>query len=454
MLPAPLDAVHAALSFLTGQSTPLVAVLHGRAVTIEETVILLLALAAVVAIVSRVLHLPYTIVLVVVGLIVGLIGHVTTVTLSADLAYYVFLPVILFQAALETPAHHLRSNWLPIALLVLPGVLVSFALTALGLRALGETWTVAWIFAALIVATDPVSVVALFRRLHVDRRLTTILDCESMFNDGVAAVLFTIVVGALITGNGLHPVGAGLRFLWMGGGSLVFGVALGYLAYRLHRLIDEPMLELLFTTILAYGSFLAAESLHMSGPVACTAAGIVAGNVARGRGMTRDVRRAVGYFWEYAAFLVNSLVFLLIGLSVNLNDIGGRLGLVLAAFAVVVLARAANVYGFGVTMLVARRPLPWSWLHVINWGGLRGTVALALVLSLPSDTPHLATIRVLTFGVVLLSLLVEGLTMPALVGALHLRQPQERKRSGAGPASSAGRRDAATRPETGPDTRG
>jgi len=423
-----LLGVAAAPSHLTWLSPfgPLLAVLHGRAATIEETLILLLALAAIVAIVSRVLRLPYTIVLVVVGLVVGLVGSVTAVTLSADLVYYVFLPVILFQAALETPAHHLRQSWLPLTLLVLPGVLVSFVLTAVGLRALGEIWTVAWIFASLIVATDPVSVVALFRRLRVDRRLTTILDCEAMFNDGVAAVLFTIVVGALVTGNGLDPIGAGLRFVWMGGGSLVFGIALGYLAYRLHRLIDEPMLELLFTTILAYGSFLAAEALHMSGPVAVTAAGIVAGNVARGRGMTPNVRRYVESFWEYAAFLVNSLVFLLIGLSINLDEIVGHAGLVVAAFVVVVLARAANVYGFGATMMVARRPLPWSWLHVINWGGLRGAVALALALSLPSDTPHLATIRVLTFGVVLLSLLVEGLTIPLLVHALHLGKGDRR----------------------------
>ena len=399
---------------------PLATILHGRAVTIEETVVLLLALAAVVALTSRALHLPYTIVLVVAGLVVGLAGGLIEVNLSADLAYYVFLPVILFQAALETPAHHLRREWLPISLLVVPGVLVSFVLTAAGMRALGQTWTVAWIFAALIVATDPVSVIALFRRLRVDRRLSTIVDCESMFNDGVAAVLFTIVVGALVTGDGLHPVGAGLRFLWMGGAGLAFGVGLGYLAYRLHRLIDEPMLELLFTTILAYGSFLAAETLHMSGPVACTAAGIVAGNVARGRGMTPGVRRAVGYFWEYAAFLVNSLVFLLIGLTIDLDDIGGHLGLVITAFVVVVAARAANVYGFGATMQIVGHPLPWSWLHVINWGGLRGTVALALVLSLPSDTPALATLRVLTFGVVLFSLLIEGLTIPPLVHALRL----------------------------------
>ena len=393
---------------------------HNPLVGVEETLIILLVVAAAAAMLSRAVKLPYTVILVVVGLVIGLLRMVHHVHLSADVAFYVVLPVILFEGALNTPARHLRRDWPLIALLAGPGIIVAFALTALGVHWLGLAWAGAALFGALISATDPVSVVALFRGLNASERLTTIVESESMFNDGTAAVLFTIALATLPSAAGVSLGHAALQFLWMLAGGLAVGVGVGYVAYRLHSRYDEAMLELLFTTIVAYGSFLAAQALHMSGPVACATAGIVIGNVGRSRGMSEEVSGAVGVFWEYAAFLANSVVFVLIGLRIDLGGILGNAGLVIAAFSIVIVARAVTVYSLGGVMSLTARRVPLAWLHVLTWGGVRGTVALALVLSLPSDTPQRATIEVLAFGVVLLSLLVQGLTIRPLVAWLRL----------------------------------
>jgi NhaP-type Na+/H+ or K+/H+ antiporter len=172
--------------------------LAANAASIEEALVALLLIAAAVAILARRAGVPYTIGLVLVGLAVGLVTHVSAVSLSSDLVFYVFLPVLLFEAAFALEARHLISDWRRVLVLAVPGVLVAFALTAVGVHlAGGMAWGAALLFGALISATDPVSVTALFRRLGVPSRLTTLVDAESLFNDGTAAVLFAIVTAAV-----------------------------------------------------------------------------------------------------------------------------------------------------------------------------------------------------------------------------------------------------------------
>ncbi len=407
--------------------------LAANAASIEEALVALLLIAAAVAILARRAGVPYTIGLVLVGLAVGLVTHVSAVSLSSDLVFYVFLPVLLFEAAFALEARHLISDWRRVLILAVPGVLVAFALTAVGVHlAGGMAWGAALLFGALISATDPVSVTALFRRLGVPSRLTTLVDAESLFNDGTAAVLFAIVTAAVVDGAAVGPAAAVWRFVWMAGGGLVVGLAVGYAAAWVLHLLDEHLIEITLSTIAAFGSFLLGEQLGMSGVVACVAAGLVLGSVGRRRSMSPVTRVTMDTVWEYAAFVANSLIFLLIGLRIDLHGVVEHAGLVVIAFVVVVAARAVTIYGFGAFSRLAGRGLPWSWQHVLVWGGLRGTVALALVLTLPSDMPGAETLQVVTFGVVLLSLVGQGLTIPWLVRRLELvgdgvREEQKRR---------------------------
>jgi CPA1 family monovalent cation:H+ antiporter len=296
----------------------------------------------------------------------------------------------------------------------------------------GMAWGAALLFGALISATDPVSVTALFRRLGVPSRLTTLVDAESLFNDGTAAVLFAIVTAAVVDGAAVGPAAAVWRFVWMAGGGLVVGLAVGYAAAWVLHLLDEHLIEITLSTIAAFGSFLLGEQLGMSGVVACVAAGLVLGSVGRRRSMSPVTRVTMDTVWEYAAFVANSLIFLLIGLRIDLHGVVEHAGLVVIAFVVVVAARAVTIYGFGAFSWAARHRVPWSWQHVLVWGGLRGTIALALVLTLPSDMPGAETLQVVTFGVVLLSLVGQGLTIPWLVRRLKLvgdgvREEQKRR---------------------------
>jgi monovalent cation:H+ antiporter, CPA1 family len=399
--------------------------LSGEAATVEEALVFLLIIAATVAVVARRVGVPYTIGLVVVGLVLGLVTHVDALSLSSDLVFYVFLPLLLFEAGFNLEARHLLTDWRRIAALAVPGVLVAFAITGLGVHWLGgTTWTVALLFAALIAATDPVSVVSLFRRLGVSERLTTMVDAESLFNDGTAAVVFAIVLGAVVDGGEVTAVGAAGQFVWMTVGGLGVGLGIGYAASFLHSYLDEHLVEITLSTIVAYGSFLLGQWLGMSGVVACVTAAVVLGNYGQHRNMGPVTRATMSTVWEYAAFVANSLIFLLIGLRVDLGLISDNVGLVLIGFVVVLIGRAVTVYGYGLVSRLAGRRLPLRWQHILVWGGLRGTIALALVLSVPDRVDGRPTLQVLTFGVVLISLVLQGLTIPVVARRLGLVDPE------------------------------
>ena len=391
------------------------------AVSIEETLVVLLLITAAIAVAARRVGVPYTVGLVVVGLVVGLATQPSAVSLSADLVFYVFLPILLFEAGFNLEAGHLLTDWRRIAALAVPGVLVAFALTGVGVHWLGGTsWTVALLFAALIAATDPVSVVSLFRRLGVPDRLTTTIEAESLFNDGTAAVIFAIVLGGVLGGGHVSAAGAAGRFVWMYAGGFVVGLAVGYAASFVHRHLDDHLIEITLSTIVAYGSFLLGQWIGTSGVVACVIAAVVLGNYDQQRTMGAVTRVTMGTVWDYAAFVANSLIFLLIGLRMDLGTIADNAWLVLVAFGVVLVGRAVTIYGYGALSRLAGRRLPIRWQHVLVWGGLRGTIALALVLSVPAAVSGQQTLQVLTFGVVLLSLVVQGLTLPPLVRKLGL----------------------------------
>jgi CPA1 family monovalent cation:H+ antiporter len=268
----------------------------------------------------------------------------------------------------------------------------------------------ALIFGAMISATDPVAVVALFRSLGVPKRLQVILEGESLFNDGTAIVVFNIVAAYAVSGH--FNLGSGiLEFLLVSGGGILVGAACGIIVSQLIGRIDNYLVETTLTTILAYGSYLIADMLFgVSGVLAVVAAGLAYGRLGS-RGMSPTTRIVVFNFWEYAAFLANSFVFLIIGLQIAprmLMDNAAAIGWAILA---VLTARAVTVYG----LAWIGKGMTFQWKNVLFWSGLRGAISLALALSLAENIPGRQQVQSMAFGVVLFTLLVEGLTMKPLL---------------------------------------
>ena len=395
---------------------------------IETAFILLFVIATAVAIAARRVRIPYTVALVMAGLVLGALQLFPAPELTKTLLFSVFLPGLIFEAAFHIDSREFRRNLITITSLAVPGVVVSTALVAFSLTPLiaglrvtpGFDWKSALVFGALISATDPVAVVALFRNIGAPPRLTMLLDGESLLNDGTAIVFFTLSL-ALLSGTATTATQLVLQFLSIVGGGVAIGVAVGMAASLLARKIDDPMIEITLTTIAAYGSFVFAESLHASGVIATVAAGMLCGNYgARGGGMSPSTRIATETFWEYVAFALNSIVFLLVGFEVHLASLVADWVPILVAYLVVTVGRALMIsIGSGFLRLTRER-FPWRWSAVLTWGGLRGALPMVLVLSLPKTLAYRDLLISMTFGVALLSILVQGLTMSGLLKYLGL----------------------------------
>ncbi|HKI68774.1 MAG TPA: cation:proton antiporter, partial [Verrucomicrobiae bacterium] len=289
----------------------------------ETILILLFSVAAAVAIAVRQLRVPYTVALVLTGLTLGILNLFTPPHLTKELLFSVFLPGLLFEAAFHIEFREFWRNRLTIASLAVPGVGAAVALTTVILAPVVNTlhleqnftWQYALVFGALIAATDPIAVVAVFRTLGVPRRLSVLLDGESLLNDGTAIVFFTLSL-SLVTGSGVTGWQLTTDFLKIVGFGGLIGAAVGLGISQVIKQIDDAMIEITLTTIAAYGSFVTAEHFHSSGVIAVVVAGVLCGNYGARTGMTPSTRVAVETFWEYVAFALNSMVFLLIGLEV------------------------------------------------------------------------------------------------------------------------------------------
>jgi len=400
----------------------------------ETEFILLFVVATAVAIFARRLRLPYTVALVLAGLALGAVKLFPAPQLTKNLLFSIFLPGLVFEAALHITWREFRQNWITILSLAVPGVMASIALVAVILTPLvtalgvapGFTWKHALVFGALISATDPVAVVALFRNLGAPRRLTLLLDGESLLNDGTAIVFFTLSL-TLFDGGSASATSMAGQFLAIVGVGVLIGTAIGGAASLVMRHIDDPMIEITLTTIAAYGAFVMGEAAHSSGVIATVAAGMFCGNVGARTGMSPSTRVASETFWEYLAFALNSIVFLLIGLQVDLIRLPAYWLPILVAYLVVTLGRGLVIVVGRALLGFTRERFPWPWSLVLTWGGLRGALPMVLVLSLPPLFPHRELLVSMTFGVALLSILVHGLTMSGLLRALGLvTEPAER----------------------------
>ena len=344
-----------------------------------------------------------------------------TPPLTRDLIFLVFLPPLVFEAAIQMPWKPLRRELPLLAALVTLGIALAAGVVAAGMHWLiGWSWIGAGLFGVLIAATDPVSVIAAFRQTRVEPRLHLLVEAESLLNDGVAAVGFTILAG--IAAGGAASTGAvTLDLVRTVVGGIACGAAVAVPLLLIANRTDDRLVEVALTAVIAYGSFLLAEDLHCSGVLATLTAGLIVGNWGFLGQISEEGRRGVMDQWEFVAFLINSVIFLLIG-GQEITTSWDRV-LEAAAIAVVLtlLGRAATVYPVVLAFARTRLRVPWGYKHVLFWGGLRGALALALALALPPQVAERGQIVAVAFAVVAFSILVQGLTMPWLIGRLGLR---------------------------------
>jgi CPA1 family monovalent cation:H+ antiporter len=398
----------------------------------HELLILLELLFAVtlVAVFARRLNFPSTTALVVTGLALSSFKLVPGVQLQSDVILNLFLPILLFEAAINTDASHLREDIRPVALLSTVGFVVMAGVTgALLHQLLGLPWAVALLAGTMFSITDTVAVLAVFKTLRVPTRLATIVEGESLFNDGTALVLFKVLLAVVLTGV-FRPARTVLEIVLVSAGGLVLGGLLGLLAsWALHKTQDH-LSEILLSTLLALGTYYLAETLHVSGVIAVVMAGLVVGNYGWSRALPPSSQIALGSFWEYAAFGVNSVVFLLVGLSINLQELQGAVPAILISFLALTVGRLILIYGgFGLLRFVRDRPVPLRWQHLMCWGNIKGSLTMVLALSLPAAVPDRAGLLTITFGVVLLSLVLQGLTLGPVVRALRVTSISALRRS-------------------------
>ena len=388
-----------------------------------EFLLWLLIASAAIAILAQRLRVPYTVALVVGGLLLGTL-RVPLLSplqpgqrpdwLSADVILILFLPALIFEASIRFDYRKLYRDFLPLLLLVTLGVVVSAIVTGyLVSWTIGVPLLFALLFGAIISATDPISVLAIFKAQDVDARLSFVIEAESLLNDGTAVGLFQLILAAIVSASFGIAKGVGEFVLAVAGGAAL-GFVCGYIGSKVTSKVDDPQIEITLTTIVAYGSYLLAYNLHLSGVIATGTAGLVVGTLGA-QGMSARTRLAVESFWDYFAFIINSLVFLLIGLEVRPAALLRDWKAILAVIGAGLVSRMVVVYLLLPVSNLFSEKIPFRWQHIFVWGGLRGALALALALSLDGSFPYRTEILDFTFGVVIFSILVQGLTIkPAL----------------------------------------
>jgi len=382
----------------------------------------LLLVACLIAMLSRRLGLPYIVGLVVAGFLIALLPNAPELPLSRDLIFNVLLPPLVFEAALQLDWRRFRSE-LPLTLaLAFLGVIIAAAVVAAGMHYLvGWSWIGAALFGMLIAATDPVSVIAAFREMGCQPRVSMVVESESLLNDGVAAVGFAIL-SAIAAGASPDAGSVVPAFVWTLGGGVAIGLAVSAAILVIVGRTNDPLVEITLTAIAAYGSFLLAEHFGASGIISALSAGLMIGSLGT-RLLSDEGRERVGHAWEFFAFLANSIVFILIGMNVAdqpLTALGSAAAAV--AIALVLAGRGLSIYPLAALFRASRWKLPASYQHTLFWGGLRGALALALALAVPANVPERTAIILTAFVAVAFSILVQGLTMPWLIRRFDLGQ--------------------------------
>ncbi|HAC47559.1 MAG TPA: hypothetical protein DCF65_16045 [Chloroflexi bacterium] len=365
------------------------------------------ALATVLGLVSRRARmLPYPVVLAGAGVVVGLLPGAQLPHIGADVILLAFVPGLVFEAALTLDLSELQRRLLPVGLLATVGVATTVLLIGILTHLLlGFSWASGMLLGSILAATDPIAVVTLLRQIKAPAGLAAILEGESLFNDGTGVAVFSAVLATILAGRPSFG-DATLRLVEIGLGGAVIGLAVGFLGVALMRAAEDAPLEILATLVIAYGSYLAADIIHASGIVAVVAAGVVIARYGSSAGKLHGTQ-LLG-FWNLLAFVLNAVLFILVGAALPASKLLPVAGLVIGAFAIMLLTRAVPVYGLLGALDWRARAIPWRWRHLTFWAGLRGALSVALALSVADLTQVDKRVSIVAYGVVLLSLLLQG----------------------------------------------
>jgi len=384
------------------------------ALTAVEAFTALIGAAVLVGLVARRFKIPYTVALVLFGLGVSATAPSVGLNITPELVLAVLLPGLVFEAAYQTNFDTLRRTFGGITLLAVPGVVLSAAVVAIVLNVFaGLRLDLAFVVGAMVSATDPAAVIATFKRLGAPGRLTTMVEGESLFNDGTAIVIFVIALRDVVAP--IPATEAILSFVMTVTASLLLGAVVGFLASRIVARVDDHLIELTISVVVAYGTYLLADRLGESGIIATVVAGITFGTYGRRIGLSARTQEALDAVWEFLAFLLTALVFLLVGLAISPQELVAAAAPIAWGVVAILIGRALAIYlllGGGSRLLLGkRRTVSAGWLHVLFWSGLRGAVAVALALSLPLDIPQRQLLQTIVFGIVLFTLVVQGTTI-------------------------------------------
>jgi CPA1 family monovalent cation:H+ antiporter len=390
-----------------------------------EQLELIILVGALVAIITRRLRVPYTAGLVVAGIIIALLGLGFDIPFSKELVFDVLLPPLIFEAALCIGWKELRRDMTVIVTFATIGVVLSAVVTAVFMHfAAGWVWSAAILFGVLIAATDPVSIIATFKEAKVEGRLRLLVEAESLFNDATAAVAFVLVL-AFATGEQITFADSIWKLVSSAFGGILCGLLVGGVCLLIIGKTRDHLVELSMTTLAAFGSFWLADHFGMSGILATTAAGLLIGNMTAFGQITEKGGRSIEHFWEFAAFVANSVIFIILGVSLASQDLTKASIPIAVAIIGVIAGRAIAVYPCAAVFTASKLKIEPRVQHVLFWGGLRGALTLALALGIPNTLPYRNEILTVTFGVVAFSVFVQGFTVTPLMRRLGLIDTKE-----------------------------
>lgn len=399
---------------------------------IEISILILLIIASIVAILAERFNLPFTIALVAMGLIFGSMRLFIVPHLSKELLYYIFLPPLIFQTALHLKLEDLRRDFPVILTLVIPGVILSTVVTAFVFVGFGEkffhnniSFIIGLLFGAAVAATDPVAVINIFEKLGVPNRLRFLLDSESLLNDGTAIVVFTIVLEILNKQFTSYEF-AVMNFFYVVGMGLIIGYFIGLIIDEIIKRVDNPMIVITLTTVAAYLSFIIADKMELSGVMSTVAAGLVIGTRSFANPIYPTIKVTTETFWEYITFLANMFIFLLIGFTVDIHMLLNYWQWILVAYVAMMVARFFVVFVTWGIFSFTTYKFPFSWSVIMGLGGIRGALTMVLAMSLPDNFKYKELIVTLVFGIVLLSIFIQGSIMPLFLKIFNLTKHNEK----------------------------